>query len=61
MENKSTWVILRDSNGGLELKPIEEREDKNVIEEFDTFDEAKIAFNFYLYLLISKFGQNMNF
>ena len=61
MGSKSTWAILRDSNGGLELKSIGESEDGNVIEKFDTFEEAKIAFNFYLYLLISKFGQNMNF
>jgi len=61
MENKSTWVILRDSKGGLELKSFENQKGENVIEEFDTFEEAKTAFNFYLYLLISKFGQNMNF
>lgn len=61
MENKSSWVILRDSNGGLELKTIESSKDREIIEEFDTFEEAKVAFNFYCYLLISKFGQNMNF
>lgn len=61
MGSQSDWAIIRDSNGGLELKPYKESMDNELIEKFDSFSEAKLAFNFYCYLLISKFGQNMNF
>jgi len=61
MEISSEWVIIRDTNGGLQLKPTGNPEGNQVVEEFETYEEAKIAFNFYLHLLIPKFGQNMNF
>jgi hypothetical protein len=61
METNGRWVIVKNNNGDMELKPFENSKDLEVIEEFEKFSEAKEAFNFYLYILLPKFGQNMNF
>lgn len=61
METNQKWTIVRGKDGGMELKTFENSKGLEIIEEFDTFSEAKEAFNFYCYLLLTKFGQNMNF
>jgi len=61
MDTNGSWVITKGTDGGMELKPFENSKGFEIIEEFESFNEAKEAFNFYCYLLLPRFGQNMNF
>ena len=61
MKNTEKWIILKNKEGGMELKPYSDPKDFEILEEFDNFTEAKEAFNFYCHILLSKFGHNMNY
>jgi len=52
------WSIWKDESVGFDFGPIEYSKDKEVIEEFDSFEEAKIAWKFYCQLLMNK--NNLN-
>lgn len=47
MNQEVSWIIWRDQNLNFGFGPNFNQEEKQVIEEFESFEEAKIAFRFY--------------
>jgi len=52
------WSIWKDEMIGFDFGPTEYSKGKEVIEELDSFEEAKIAWKFYCQLLINKNNTN---
>ena len=52
------WSIWKDESVGFDFGPTEYSKDKEIIEELDSFEEAKIAWKFYCQLLINKNNPN---
>lgn len=41
------WVVWKDDKFGFQFGPQSSSKDKNIIEECDTFEDAKLAWVFY--------------
>jgi hypothetical protein len=51
------WAVWRDNSVGFQFGPIELSKEQEVVEEFGTFEEAKMAWKFYCHLLINNYGK----
>ena len=45
------WFVWKDDEFGFQFGPLSTPKDKNIVEECDTFEDAKLAWRFYCYLL----------
>ena len=45
------WFVWKDDEFGFQFGPLLTSKDKNIVEECDTFEDAKLAWRFYCYLL----------
>jgi hypothetical protein len=53
MEENITWSVWKEENSSFSFGPKEFSKEKNVVEEFQVFEEAKEAWKFYNFFLIN--------